>query len=147
MCNNALYNIYTEDYSLDSIRNTPVTAQELIHEGVNRDAANSFLELSEKLYASFLNDVLHGERESDATLSVWYELLNLCIDHKISECDCSEKFPLYSFDIVLRYRSYTFPRDLMCFRMTLEQALSYESLEERRLEREYNIIFSMEPDE
>ena len=67
MCNSALYNLYTEDYSVDSIRKTPVTARELIHEGVNAEAANLFVELSEKLYSSFLNDVRHNTKESTPT--------------------------------------------------------------------------------
>ena len=147
MCNSTLYNLYTEDYSADSIRKSPVTVQELIREGVSEGVANLFVELSEKLYTSFLNDILHSAKESTATLSIWQELLDLCVEHNISECDSSEEFPFYNFDVLLQHRGYSFPRELSHFRMTLEQALSYESLEERRLEREYNIIFTADPDD
>ena len=147
MCNSTLYNLYTEDYSADSIRKSPVTVQELIREGVSEGVANLFVELSEKLYTSFLNDILHSAKESTATLSIWQELLDLCVEHNISECDSSEEFLFYNFDVVLQYRGRSLPRELSHFRMTLEQALSYESLAERRLEREYNIIFTADPDD
>ena len=141
MGNSALYNLYTEDYSVDSIRNTPVAVQELAREGVSAEAANSFIELSEKLYTSFLNDILQDGVESTHTVTIWNELLNLCVEHNISECERSDAFPLYNFDVVLHHRGNSFPRDLSCFRITLEEALSYVSLAERKLEREYNIIF------
>ena len=147
MGNSALYNLYTEDYSADSIRKTPVTVQELVHEGLSAEVASTYVELSEKLYKSFLHDVQQGNNESPGTLTVWHKLLELCVVHNISECDGSEEFPFYSFDVVLQHRGYSFPRELPHFRMTLEQALSYESLDERRLEREYNIIFTVDPDD
>lgn len=147
MCNSALYNLYTEDYSADSIRKKPVTAQDLICEGVSAEAANSFVELSEKLYASFLSDILHKTKESDATLTIWHKLLDLCAEHNISECDQSEEFPLYNFDVVLHHRGSSVPRDLSCFRITLEESLSYVSLAERKLEREYNITFTADSDD
>ena len=147
MGNSALYNLYTEDYSADSIRKAPVTVQELIREGLSAEIASTYVELSEKLYKSFLHDVLQGNNESSGTLTVWHKLLELCVAHNISECDSSEEFPFYSFDVVLQHRGYSFPCELPHFRMTLEQALSYESLDERRLEREYNIIFTVDPDD
>lgn len=147
MNTSALYNLYTEDHSTDSIRKSPVTIQELIREGIPQESANLFLVLSEKLYASFLNDVLHGTKATEATLAIWCELLELCVAHGISECDCTEEFPLFNFDVVHNHRGRSFPRDLSSFRMTLEQALSYENLEERRVEREYNIIFTTDPDD
>lgn len=147
MCNSALYNLYTEDYSVDSIRKNPVTVQELIREGVSTEAANSFVELSEKLYASFLNDILHNTKESDATLAIWHKLLNLCVEHNLSEYDQSGEFPLYNFDVVLHHRGSSVPRDLSCFRITLEEYLSYVSLVERKLEREYNITFTVDSDD
>lgn len=147
MCNSALYNLYTEDYSVDSIRKTPVTAQELIHEGVNAEAANLFVELSEKLYSSFLNDVRHNTKESKTTLTIWHTLLDSCVEHNISECDRSEEFPLYNFDVMLHHRGSSVPRDLSRFRITLEESLSYVSLAERKLEREYNITFTADPDD
>lgn len=147
MGNSALYNLYTEDYSVDSIRNTPVAVQELAREGVSAEAANSFIELSEKLYTSFLNDILQDGVESTHTVTIWNELLNLCVEHNISECERSDEFPLYNFDVVLHHRGNSFPRDLSCFRITLEEALSYVSLAERKLEREYNIIFTADPDD
>lgn len=147
MCNSVLYNLYTEDYSVDSIRKDPVTVQELIREGVSTEAANSFVELSEKLYASFLNDILHNTKESDATLAIWHKLLKLCVEHNLSEYDQSEEFPLYNFDVVLHHRGSSVPRDLSCFRITLEESLSYVSLAERKLEREYNITFTADSDD
>ena len=147
MCNSALYNLYTEEYSVDSIRKAPVTVQELIREGVSVEAASLFVELSEKLYTSFLNDILHCAKESTATLVIWQKLLDLCVEHNISECDSSEEFPFYNFDVVLQHRGHSFPRELSHFRMTLEQTLSYESLGERQLEREYNIIFTADTDD
>lgn len=147
MNTSALYNLYTEDYSAESIRQSPVTILELTREGVPQETANLFLVLSEKLYTSFLNDVLHGAKETEATLAIWHELLALCVAHGISECDCTEEFPLFHFDVVHNHRGRSFPRDLSSFRMTLEQALSYENLEERKVEREYNIIFTTDPDD
>ena len=147
MCNSTLYNLYTEDYSADSIRKSPVTVQELIREGVGERAANLFVVLSEKLYTSFLNDILHSAKESAVTLSIWQELLDLCVEHNISECDTSEEFPLYDFDIVLRHMGRSFARDLSRFRITLEEALSYESLTERKLKREFNLVFAADPED
>ena len=150
MCNSALYNLYTEDCSADSVRKCPVTVQELIREGVSEGVARQFLKLSEKLYTSFLNDILHATKERKeriATLEIWRELLDLCVEHNISECGSSEEFPLYDFDIVLHHRGKSLPRDLSCFRITLEEALSCVSLAERKLQREYNITFTADPDD
>ena len=147
MRNSMLYSLYTKDYSIDSVRKAPVTVQELVHEGLSEEIAKSYVNLSEKLYVSFLNDIQHGNKESVSTLSIWHELLNLCVANSISECDLSEEFPLYDFDIVLEHRGNSLPRDLPCFRITLEESLSYVSLAERRLERAYNITFTADPDD
>ena len=147
MCNSVLYDLYTQDYSVESVRKKPVTIEELVREGVSRDIAKLYVELSEKLYTSFLNDVLHNEKESKATLSIWQMLLDLCVEHHISECDSSEEFPLYNFDVVLHHRGRLFPRDLSCFRITLEESLSYLDLAERKLERKYGITFTTDPDD
>lgn len=147
MCSSALYNLYTEDYSADSIRKAPVSVQELIREGLSPEVAKTYIGLSEKLYISFLHDVQAGNEESANTLEIWRELLELCVAHNISECDLSEDFPLYNFDVVLCHRGRIFPRDLDCFRITLEESLSYISLAERKLEREYNIIFTADPED
>ena len=40
-----------------------------------------------------------------------------------------------------------FPRDLSCFRITLEESLSYLDLAERKLERKYGITFTTDPDD
>ena len=147
MVNSALYNLYTEDYSVDSIRKVPVTVQELIREGLDTEIANAYVNLSEKLYNSFLRDTQNGTKESASTLAIWRELLDLCVAHSICECDLSEEFPLYNFDVVLRYQGRLYPRDISCFRMTLEEALSYVDLSERKLEREYNLTFAADPDD
>ena len=124
MGNSVLYNLYTEDYSVDSIRKAPVAVQELIREGLGAEIANSYVNLSEKLYDSFLHDIQNGSKESAGTLTIWRELLELCVAHNICECDLSEEFPLYNFDVVLGHQGRFYPRDISCFRMTLEEALS-----------------------
>ena len=147
MGNSTLYNLYTEDYSVDSIRKAPVPVQELIREGLDSEIANSYVNLSEKLYDSFLHDIQNGNKESASTLTIWRELLELCVTYNICECDLSEEFPLYNFDVVLRHQGRLYPRDISCFRMTLEEVLSYVDLSERKLEREYNLTFAADPDD
>lgn len=142
MRDNILYDLYTEDYSADSVRSSPVTVQELISAGIDRIAAHKFVELSEKLYTSFLDDTMQGSAENEQTIAVWNELLSLCGEHEIAEYDNSGCFPLHGFDVVLRHGELMLPRKLAQFRLSLEQALANVNLAERKLEHEYKLIFT-----
>ena len=142
MGNSALYNLYTEDYSVDSVRSIPVTAQELISEGVDYTASHKFVELSEKLYTSFLNDTIQGSAENEQTIEVWHELLSLCDKYAIAEYDSSNRFPFHDFDVVLRHGELMLPRKLVRFRLSLEETLASVNLAKRKLEHEYRLIFT-----
>lgn len=142
MRDNILYDLYTEDYSADSVRSSPVTVQELISAGIDCIAAHKFVELSEKLYTSFLADTMQDSAENEQTLTVWNELLSLCGKYEIAEYDNSGRFPLHGFDIVLRHGELVLPRKLARFRLCLEQALANVNLAERKIEHEYQLIFT-----
>ena len=147
MNTSALYNLYTEDYSVDSIRKAPVTIKELIRQGVSAEDANLFLALSEKLYSSFLQDTLTGAHESEATVSIWNQLRTHCLANNIADDGIAPSFCLYGFDVALNNGTVLIPREKDMFRMCLEQKLAQVCLMERKLEREYGLLFTVSEDD
>lgn len=137
----ALYNLYTDDYSADSIRKNPATAEELIHKGISANDVKAYLHLSEALYESFLSDTLNEAIPSENTLAIWQALYSLASKQNIIDEDVPNRFPLYAFDIVLSHGNNIFPRGIKTFRLCLEQRLSMIDLAERKLEYEYDLQF------
>lgn len=146
MINSVLYKLYTDDYSVDTVRKEPARVQELISEGIASDVAEKFVELSEKLYYSFLVDTMHGRRESEETLSIWSNLCTFSKEKNISEDYISSAFFFSGYDVVLNDNDRLIPRDIALFRLRLEQALSQVSLIERQLNYEYNLLFTRADD-
>lgn len=146
MINSALYKLYTDDYSSDSVRQEPVTVQELVCEGIALETAEKFIELSERLYYSFLVDTMHRRSESNETLSIWKILSSFSKENNISESYVSSSFCLYGYDVVLDTGNQLIPRDIAMFRLRLEQALSQVSLIERQLHYEYDLLFTITDD-
>lgn len=147
MNSNVLYDLYTSDYSAATVRTAPVTKKALLLEGVEMGVAEQYFVLCEKLYYSFLDDVMVSGGVRESTLSIWQKLLVLCENSGLtllddfSYQDMFDRFPFRWNDILLQHGKIRVPRDSGKFRFCVEQKLSDINLTERLLEYEYNLVF------